>query len=71
MPCTKLRNGTCPVAKGDSIDCNKRRRTGCPYMGAKGEIDPKKILDYLMNPAKLGLFIRDGLYDSQGVPKNR
>jgi len=71
MPCTKLRNGGCPIAKGDTIDCGKKRRTGCPFMGTDGKIDPRRIGYYLMNPEKLALFILVGLYGEQGVPANR
>jgi len=68
--CTKLRNGLCPIAKGDTIDCGKKRRTGCPFMGANRQIDLRRVEYYLMHPDQLALFIYIGLYDSQGVPEN-
>jgi len=73
LPCTKLRNGTCPLVLGETLDCGKSRKIGCPFMGIDGKMDYAELKRYLADPElrELGRWIAKGLYGPNGVPKNR
>ena len=66
-PCTKLRYGTCPIVLANALDCNKRRRVGCPILGLDGKIDIRRVQFFLSQPQILGNWLLLGLYGPQGV----
>jgi len=67
LPCTKLRNGQCPIAGYERVDCHMRIKRGCPFKGAGGKIDLARVQAYLQNPDALGLWLSRSLYGPNGV----
>jgi len=70
LPCTKLRNGTCPVAKLGAIDCDKRKKIGCPFL-VQGNIDLNRLRAFAANPDLVWVWMGRNLYSPAGIQNGR
>ena len=69
LPCVKLRNGGCPIARYERIDCHMQIKIGCFFKGDDGRIDPGRVQAFLRNPDSLGSWLAWGLYGPSGVSR--